>query len=143
MKRLWHLLIAMAVIAFFSQLRSWTAPKLTMPPSAADWKLKGSQNCSKSPDLRIWPGTKGARLACTAKYEGSPEMTLTLYDMQGWPGPTAFGAFQEWQARPGVTAFYKGGYFGVVEAPEADGKIMRRFTIAVESALPPGAEGHR
>jgi hypothetical protein len=130
MKRLWHLIIAMAAIAFFSQLRSWTTPALTLPPTAADWKRE-AQDCAK-----------GARHTCTATYAGSPEITLTIYDMPGWPGPTAFGSFQEWQAQPGKVAFNKGRYFGIVEAPDGNAEAVHRFIAAIESTLPPGPEGH-
>jgi hypothetical protein len=144
LKRFWHLFIAVVAITYFSEQRSWTTPRLALPSAVDGWNLAGFQNCAKPvpAELRILHGARGARQVCSAEYEGSPEMRLTIYDMPGWPGGTAFGTFQGWQAKPGTMAFYKGNYFGVVEAPKADIKTLNRFTIAVEAALPPGAEGH-
>lgn len=125
-----------------SELRSFTTPpRLTLPPAAGDWKIVDSPDCSRS-DAKRWPGTTGARQICTARYGGPSEMTLTLYDLPGWPGPVAFGAFQRWRNQPGATAFYKGGIFGVVETPDADHDAFERFIIAIEATLPAsGAEG--
>jgi hypothetical protein len=69
-------------------------------------------------------------------------MTLTIYDMPAW-GESAFDAWQKWQTQPGKMSFYKGRYFGVVESPNADMNTLNRFTVSIESALPPGSEGRR
>jgi len=67
-------------------------------------------------------------------------MTLTLYEMPGWAGATAFDAFQKWRRQPGKMAFYKGDSFGVVESSAADAQQIDRFTVAVMAALPRGSE---
>jgi hypothetical protein len=70
-------------------------------------------------------------------------MRLTLFDMPGWAGATAFDAFQKWPpAQPRKMGFFKGHYFGVVESAQADRAVLERFTTAVEAALPAGNEGH-
>jgi hypothetical protein len=64
-------------------------------------------------------------------------MRLTLYEMPGWAGATAFDAFQKWHpAASGNEGFFKGRYFGVVESELADGATLDRFTVAVEKAIP-------
>ncbi len=68
-------------------------------------------------------------------------MTLTLYDMPGWAGATAFDALQKWQTRPGKMAFYKSDIFGVVESPGPDRRERNDFIAAVAAAPPPGAYG--
>ena len=53
---------------------------------------------------------------------------------------TAFDALQKWRVQPGKMAFYKGGYFGVVESA-TDKATLNRFVLAVEATLPGGDEG--
>ena len=144
-KRLWHVVILGAAIAVSSEQRSCAAPSLALPSNAAEWNLAAPQNCVKPTpaDLRIWRGTAGARRVCRAEYGNSLEMKLTIFDMPGWPGATAFDAFQKWQTQPRKMAFYKGRCFGVVESPTADRNPLDRFTIAVEASLPPGDEARR
>jgi hypothetical protein len=133
---LYFLIVAVAV-GFCSEQRWFATSKLTLPPSAADWRIEGSPACAKPvpANLRPWRGTAGALQVCTARYIGSPAMTLTIFDMPGSVGATAFDAFQKWQTQPGKLAFYKGRYFGVVESPNAGLSTLNRFTIAVEALV--------
>lgn len=134
-----------AAIAVGSDLWVLATPSVQPPSAAAGWKLSAPADCVKPApaELRVWRGTSGARRVCRAEYAGSPEMRLTLFDMPGWAGATAFDAFQKWPpAQPGKVGFFKGRYFGVVESPQADRAALERFTAAVEAALPAGSEGH-
>ena len=141
--RWWHLLVFVALIFLASELRSFTTPRLTLPQSAAGWKMEAVQECVKGAlpaKFQLWRGTAGARQICRAEYGGSPEMTLTLYDMPGWSGATAFDALQKWQSRSDKMAFYKGDIFGVVEAPNAGPGKLHEFIAAVETSLPRGPD---
>jgi hypothetical protein len=144
LKRLAYLGVLGAVIAICSEQPSCATPIPALSPVAAEWKLASSPVCSRPvpAELRIWGGTTQARRACRAEYGGAPPMSLTIYYMPGWSGATAFDAFQRWQIQPGKMAFYKGHYFGVVESPQADRNALNRFTVAVESTLPGGADFH-
>jgi hypothetical protein len=69
-------------------------------------------------------------------------MRLTLIEMPGSPGATAFDAWQKWRpAQPGKLGFYMGRFFGVVESQMADQKALDHFTNAVEKSLPGDTEG--
>lgn len=127
-----------------SEQPSCATPSFTLSPSVAEWKLRPPQDCLQPvpAELRTWGGTTHARRACRAEYDGSPQMTLTIYYMPGWSGATAFDAFQRWKIQPGKMAFYKSHYFGVVESPLADRKALDRFTLAVEEKLPGRSEFH-
>ena len=142
MKRFLYFAIAAAVIGIASEQHSCAAPNVTLPSTAAEWSLAAPQECAKHTPAgpQVWRGTSGARQVCRATYSGSPEMALTLYDMPESPGATAFDALQKWRIQPGKMAFYKGGYFGVVESAAADRDTLNRFVTAVEAALPPGGE---
>jgi hypothetical protein len=48
-------------------------------------------------------------------------MTLTIYFMPN-EFASAFDAAQKWQPQPGKMSFFKGRYFGVVEASAAGGE---------------------
>ena len=143
-KRLGSLCLLAAGIAVCSDLLSYVVPSASLPATAAEWTLASPQDCAKPvpAQFRNWRGTTGARRVCRGEYQGSPPMTLTIYDMPQWGG-SAFDAWQKWQTQSGKMSFYKGGYFGVVESPNADMNALNRFTVAVESALPPGSEGRR
>jgi hypothetical protein len=140
-KRLGTLCLLAAAIAVCSDLLSYVAPSASLPATAAGWILASPQDCAK-PQFRNLRGTGGARRVCRGEYRGSPQMTLTIYDMPEW-GASAFDAWQKWQTQPGKMSFYKGRYFGVVESSNADRNALNRFTVAIESALPPGSEGRR
>jgi len=144
LKRLACLGIPAVVIAICSEQPSCATPIPLLSPVAAEWKLGSPQVCSQPvpAELRIWSGTTHARRACRAEYDGLPPMSLTIYYMPGWPGATAFDALQRWRIQPGKMAFYKGPYFGVVESPQAGRNALNRFTVAVVSTLPGGAEFH-
>jgi hypothetical protein len=69
-------------------------------------------------------------------------MQLTLIDMPGTPGATAFDAWQKWPpGQLGKLGFYKGRFFGVVESAASDRKVLHLFTTAVEKTLPGSGEG--
>ena len=144
LKRLAYLCLLVTVIAIFSEQPSCATPIPALSPAAAEWKLSAPQICSTPlpAELRIWQGISQARRVCRAGYDGSPPMSLTIYCMPGGPGGTAFDALQRWRIQPGKMAFYKGPYFGVVESPQDDRNALNRFTVAVVSALPGGAEFH-
>jgi hypothetical protein len=143
-RRLGSVGLLAAGIAVSSDLLSYIAPSASLPATAAGWILSSPQDCAKPvpAQLRSLRGTAGARRVCHGEYGGSPQMTLTMYEMPQWGG-SAFDAWQKWQAQPGKMSFYKGRYFGVVESPGADMDALNRFTVAVESALPPASEGRR
>jgi len=144
LKRLAYVSLLGAALSFFSEEPACGTPGLALTPSAASWSLTAPQPCAKPTpaDRRIWAGTAKARLICRAVYGGSPEMRLTLFEMPGGPGGTAFDAFQRWRRQPGKMAFYKGHYFGVVESSTADTNALDRFIGAVETTLPQGSEAH-
>jgi hypothetical protein len=51
------------------------------------------------------------------------------------PGATAFGAFQKSLfSGPGNASFLKGRYFGIVDSPQEDCAVLKRFTAAIEKA---------
>lgn len=140
MKRIWHILVVAAVIGIGSALWSRLTPALTLPRVVAQWSIAGSPSCTKpaSANFQIWPGTSGARLVCRAGYTGSPEITLTVYEMPDVPGATAFGPFQEWQTgqrTPGIVAFHYHAYLGIVESPNADEDELDRFAAAAEATF--------
>ena len=140
----WNLFLFGALIFFCSEQRSFTTPRLALPQAAAGWRIEAAQECVKgslSAKFQRWHGTAGARQICRAEYGGSEEMTLTLYDMPGWAGATAFDAVQKWRTRGGKMAFYKGDIFGVVESRNADKGKLYEFMTAVEATLPPGPAG--
>jgi hypothetical protein len=141
-KRLAYLCVFAAVVTICSEQPSCATPNLALPATAAQWTLRSPQDWKHSvpSELQIWPGTRQARQVCRAEYGGSPPMRLTIYYMPGWSGATAFDALQKWQRQPGKMAFYKGHYFGVVESGDSDRNALNRFTAAVESSLPAGAE---
>jgi hypothetical protein len=141
LKPLRHLVILVALITAGSVAqRSCIAPALALPQRVAEWSIVGKQSCAKPAlaQFQIVHGTSGAQLVCRAEYAGAPEMTLTIYAMPGWPGPTAFGAFQDWQTGqrpPGTVTFYRPGYFGVVESLQADVTTLKRFATAAEATF--------
>jgi len=154
LKRLGSVCLLAAGIAVCSDLLSYVAPSASLPAVAAGWTLSSPQDCAKPVPAQLrnqrgtdwrgteWRGTAGARQVCRGEYLGLPQMTLTIYDMREW-GASAFDAWQKWQTQPGKMSFYKGGYFGVVESPNADMNALNRFAVAIESVLPPGSEGRR
>jgi hypothetical protein len=74
---------------------------------------------------------------CRAEYTGPLSVRLTLFDMSERPGATAFGAFQKSLfSGPGNASFLKGRYFGIVDSPQEDCAVLKRFTAAIERALP-------
>jgi len=69
-------------------------------------------------------------------------MQLTLIEMPGTPGATAFDAWQRWPpAQPGKLGFYKGRFFGVVESPASDRETLDLFTSDVQKTLSGSGEG--
>jgi hypothetical protein len=143
-KRILGISILGAAIGVGSDLWLLAAPKAVPPSAAAGWRLSAPADCVDSvpAELRFWRGTSGARRVCRAEYAGSPTMRLTLFDMPGWAGATAFDAFQKWRpAQPGKIGFFKGRCFGVVESPQADRATLDQFAAAVEKALPGTGEG--
>jgi hypothetical protein len=135
LKRFSQISLAAAAIAVCSDLLSYVHPSVSLPTGAGGWSLAAAQDCAKPvpAQLQIWRGISGASRVCRGVYRGSPEMTLTIYDLPRW-GAGAFDAWQKWQAQPGKMAFYKGRYFGVVESPGADMSTLDRFTTAIEGA---------
>src|SRR5580700_7142300 len=134
LKRPGSVCLLAAGIAVCSDLLSYVAPSASLPVIAAGWTLAFPQDCEKPVpvEFRNLRGTAGARRVCRGEYRGSPQMTLTIYDMPAW-GESAFDAWQKSQTQPGKMSFYKGRYFGVVESPNADRNTLNRFTVAIES----------
>jgi hypothetical protein len=127
MKALWLVIVGAVAIELSHGL---FAPQLNgLPPSAAEWKLVEQTAIKPSRALKAWRAT----------YDGTPPMTLTLYQMPWSPG-SAWDAIQEWRTRAGAMAFAKGNYFGVAESPGADQRTLKRFVQGVTAALPPGSE---
>ncbi|MCU1236622.1 MAG: hypothetical protein JWP63_4589, partial [Candidatus Solibacter sp.] len=93
------------------------------PESAAGWTLTSPPRCTTPvpPELQRWRGTNGARTVCLGDYTGAPPMTLPIYCMPN-EFASAFDAAQKWQPQPGKMSFFKGRYFGVVEASAAGGE---------------------
>ena len=89
--------------------------------------------------MRSWRGTESALKAWHATYEGTPQITLTIFEMPLYPGG-AFDALQKWHPQPGTMAFFKDRYFGVAESPVADEATLHRFVHAVAASLPGRAE---
>jgi hypothetical protein len=143
-KRVIQVAILAAVLAAGSEIWLLATPSVDLPRVADTWTLSGAADCRKylTAEIREWRGVSGARRVCRADYAGSPPMRLTLLDMPGSPGATAFDAWQKWRpAQPGKMGFYKGRFFGVVESRRADREALNLFTSAVEKSLPGGSEG--
>jgi hypothetical protein len=77
---------------------------------------------------------RGPRQAVRAAYRGTPEVTLSVYEMAG--GSSAFALVQSWKPRDNARAFYKGRYFAVAESPAASPDALNAFVAAFERALP-------
>jgi hypothetical protein len=143
-KRVWHIAMLAAVLAAGSEIWLLATPSVDPPRVADTWTLSGAANCVKylPTEMREWRGVSGARRVCCAGYAGSPPMRLTLLEMPGTPGATAFDAWQKWRpAQPGKMGFYKGRFFGVFESQTAGREALNLFTSAVEKSLPGGSEG--
>lgn len=141
MKALWLVLAGAIAIELSHGL---FVPELkALPPAPAGWKLADHavlDLSSRQPP--VWNGTSRALKAWRATYDGLPPMTLTLYQMPWSPG-SAWDAIQEWRERPGVMAFAKGRYFGVVESPGAGQGTLKSFVQGITAALPPGGVSFR
>jgi len=143
-KRSLCVLVFGSAAGFALEQRSCEASALMPPAAAAEWKLASGMDCERPVPqrLQIWDGTRGAWRVCRATYDGGPvPVTLTLYEMPGTPGATAFDAWQRSRIEPGKMAFFKGGYFGVAQAPGADRTTLDHFVVAIEATLPRGGEG--
>lgn len=143
-KRCVYGLVFVSAIGVAAEQRSCAASALTPPAIAAEWKLSSAVDCEKPvpSKFQIWDGTRGARRVCRATYDGGPvPITLTLFEMSGRPGASPFDAWQRARVEPGKMSFYKGAFFGVAQAPEADKPTLDRFVVAIEAALPRGGEG--
>jgi hypothetical protein len=144
-KRHWYVPLVIVVFAVFTEQRTCAASTLTPPSTAAEWTLVPPPDCHtpSSAERRLFDGVRAARRICRAQYTGTPTITLTLYDLPGGPAATAFDAFQQWRTQPSRMGFFRGGVFGVAEAPEADKKALNRFVVTLEAGLPPGNESRR
>lgn len=144
-KHLAFLFVASVALTLVFQQRSCAASNLTLPASAAEWTLAAPQTCAAPTpaERHAWDGVLAAGRLCRANYAGSPAMRLTLYDMPGGLGGTAFDAMQRWRTQPGKMGFFNGRYFGVVEGSSADISTLDRFVVALEASLPAGNEWHR
>jgi hypothetical protein len=138
MKAFWLVLIGAVAI---EASRGLFVPQLkVLPPAPAEWKLVDQTVLKPSSrEQPAWSGTSGALKVWRAAYDGTPPMTLTLYQMPWSPG-SAWDAIQEWRPRPGAMAFAKGSYFGVAVSPGAGPDAVKRFVHAVTATLPPGGE---
>lgn len=112
------------------------------PPAVVGmWKLGSRADCADGllPDLPKWRGVARASRTCRAQYEGSLRIDVTLFVMPGGPGGGSFDAFQKWPPRqPGKLAFYRGRFFGIVEADGAAPDELDRFTTSLALVLVPG-----
>jgi hypothetical protein len=142
-KRCVYGLVFASAIGVAAEQRSCAPSTLTPPETAAEWKLASAMDCEKPvpPRFQIWDGTRRAWRVCRTSYNGPALVTLTLYEMPESPGATAFDAWQRALLEPGRMSFYKGGYFGVAQAPGADRSTLDRFVVAIEAVLPRGSEG--
>jgi hypothetical protein len=143
-KRVLILSILIAAFAIGSNLWQEAIPKVNPPPTAAEWKLSAPLDCGRASkaEIQSWPETSGARRVCPAEYTGPLSVRLTLFDMSERPGATAFGAFQKSLfSGPGNASFLKGRYFGIVDSPQEDCAVLKRFTAAIEKALPGDSGG--
>lgn len=138
MKKLWPILIAVAVIEF---TRGFFTPQLQALPSApAGWTRVAQTAADPIPrEIESWPATWRAANAMRATYTGAPPITLSLYAMPWSPG-SAWDAIQRWRPVPGAMAFAKGRYFGVATAQGADQATLMRFVQGVLATLPQGGE---
>jgi hypothetical protein len=136
-------LVIGSVIGAAADQRSCLASALTPPATAAEWKLSSPMVCEKPvpATFQIWDGKRGAWRVCRASYNGPGPIPLTLYEMPESPGATSFDAWRRARIEPGKMSFYKGGYFGVAQAPGADKSTLDYFVVAIEAALPPSGEG--
>ena len=96
------------------------------PKYAGDWTLTSGPEPTEA--------VAGAKGAWTAQYSGVPPMRLIICEMPSQTG--AFDQVQRWRAEAGKLAFYKGRYFGVVEAEGADHATLNRFAASIQSGLP-------
>jgi hypothetical protein len=144
-KRVWHIAILAVLLAAGSDIWLLATPSADPPRVAGPWVLSAAAGCVKyiPPEIREWPGISGARRVCRADYTGLSPMRLTLLEMPGSPGATAFDAWQKWRpAQSSKMGFYKGRFFGVVESPTASREVLSLFISALEKSLPGGSEGH-
>jgi len=138
-----HIGLLTALLAAGSEIWLRATPTRDPPRAAGDWTLSGVPDCGKHlpSDRRQWRGISGARRICRARYQGPVPIQLTLVELPGTPGATAFDAWQKWPpSQPGKIGFYKGRFFGVVESA-ADRETLLRFTNALEEGLPGRGEG--
>ena len=100
-KRILHIAILAGDLTAGSELWLLATPGIDPPRTAGAWTLSGKAGCVNfvPGEIRGWRGTSGARRVCRAEYAGSPTMRLTLVEMPGSPGRTAFDAWQEMAAR--------------------------------------------
>ena len=96
------------------------------PRYAGNWTLQSGPQDTE--------GASGAEAAWVAIYAGQPNIRVTLQRMPSQTG--AFAKVQEWRPAAGKLAFYKGPYFGIVEADGADHPTMNRFATAFQGSLP-------
>jgi hypothetical protein len=138
MKRwVWRIAIFTVAVCCASNFGLFSQELKGLPESAAEWRLDDQQTRTPVPaEWAQFRKNEYARKAWRGTYRGDPPMTVTVYDMQG----SGFDALQQWRVTPGKLAFLKGGYFGIVESPEASAEAMTRFARGVEAALPPGSE---
>ena len=144
-KRAWHIALLTVLLAIGSELWLRATPPQDPPRAAGNWTLSGPPDCGKrrTPDIRQWRGISGARRICRAQYQGPTPMELTLVEMPGTPGATAFDAWQKWPPdQLGKLGFYKGRFFGVAESAASDREALILFTSGIENGLPGSGEGH-
>jgi len=122
MTRLFLLLIVVLLAAGCSPK---TASSFSMPASVAEW-----ERASDSTSAALAPKALGA---WTARYAGTPEITVVVNEM---PATTlAFDSLQSWRPTSGKLAFYRGRYFGIAESRGADQRTLSRFVTAFEKSL--------
>jgi len=138
-------LLVVAAIAAAAEaamyFRHANAAPFEPPAVVGTWKLDGRAYCVDGvpPDLPKLRGVARATRTCRAQYDGSPRIHVTLFVMPGGPGGGSFDAFQKWPPRqPGKLAFYRGRYFGIVEANGAAPDEIDSFTTSLALILVPG-----
>ncbi len=118
-------MVRQSLLILFVALAACSRPAapFAFPETAGEWTLAGPPAAA----AELMPS---AKRAWRGAYRGSPEMTLTVYEMNDG---TAFEAVQKSRVQPGKMVTYKGNYFFVAESPGADYRVLDRFIAAVVS----------
>jgi len=106
-----------------------TAP-LPLPSELPGGWVKASEE--KRSELPPLVRQMGGRSGTVARYKGSGEVVVTVYETGGQAA--AFELVQKWRPEGGKLYFHKGPRFVLLEG--ADQALLNRLEKAIEAALP-------